>query len=234
MEIKITFSKSRSAVFVQVVKECRKFQGFTKEEDRYALNTTYQEAMQRWDAYQVILLNAINWASFEYRHAGELVTDKARIKKSFYMMQSIVQCMKEHLEVIEKERFCRATIWGCRMLDSVHIFPDFYDRQRGWFMFGYLEDGVWKIDKEKMLRTMLEEANMKHLSSCPNFVPERLAQAVHALPAFIDIATKEWKLTTSVQLIDGEFKTVCNGIEWVGSYQDYKPTEILLKALNRL
>lgn len=218
-------------MFSYVVRECARFENFNQIGSFYLLETTDTEALQRWAGFQVILLNAYTWASFQLKLNEEIVLDKVNVKKWFYSLQEVRQCINEYSEVSSPDQFCRESAWGCRKLKSVEFLPDFYDRNKGWFTFGSLEDGKWKIDKMKVVQVLAREAELKHLESCPNFDIDRIVRAVHALPPYIDIATRNWKLVTSIQLVDGEYRNAVSGIEWIGRYIDYNPKEIILNAL---
>lgn len=227
MDLIITFCKSRSAQFGQIIKECNKFKDFTLLDGIYKLQIEYLEILENWESFSLVLNNAITWSSFGFKIKGRLVAHKSDIKKIFYDLQDLMYCIKEFQVVNDQLGYCNQTFWGCNKLDSVHVLPNYYSKHKGWYLFGTLDQGAWKIDKDRILNTLLKEAELKHLDKCPNFKKERIQEVVDALPASIDIATKHWKMVTTIQFKDGAFKQVCTGIEWIGNYIDFKPEEIL-------
>lgn len=229
MDLTLAFSKSRSGSFGQVVRECSKFNEFTFTDGRYTLTISYMEALSLWDSFQIIFANAVNWASFEFKIKDRPVAGRADIKRIYYDLQELMYCLKQYQTVADPEAYCAQDFWGCNRLKSVQVMPDFYHTAAGWFSFGTLVDGNWKIDKQRILGTLLKEAQLKHLDSCPNFNQKRIEHVVQALPDQIDIATRNWKLKTSLQFADGTFKQVCTGIEWTGHYAEYKPENFLIR-----
>lgn len=228
MGLTLSFSKSRSAAYNQVLKECRKFQNFSETDDLKTLQLGFTEIFDQWESFNSILHTAIKWTSFAMFIQDRSVS-KSEVKKIFYSLQELKNCLLGYYSDIDKISYCGHTFWGCHRLTSVQVLPSWYTIDKGWYTIGSLENGSWKIDKEKILTKLLSEAERRYLDQCPNFNKEKIREVVHALPDRLDIANKHWRFKTSLQFKEGQFKDVVTGIEWIGDFSEFKPEQILLR-----
>lgn len=69
--------------------------------------------------------------------------------------------------------------------------------QVNWYDFGHYQAAkdAWIVDKEALLKALLEEAWQKHLWLCPSFDPQRLSAIVQRLPEHLPTdGTSNWLL----------------------------------------
>jgi hypothetical protein len=231
VDLTLTFSRSRSLAFSQVIRECGKFQGFKLEGNTYILSTPYSLAIQNWEAFSFVLLTTMSWSSFSFEMDGRMIIGNSDIKNIYYSLQELMYCMKEYQSEYDGPAYCSQSIWGCLKLNSVEVLPHWYNKEKGWFTIGHLEDGTWIIDKSRILNTLLNEAKDNHAFNCPNFNEAMIANVLSALPDSIDIATRNWRLKTETKFVAGQFKQVCTGLTWIGDRTEFKPEQLLIKQI---
>lgn len=228
MDVQLSFSKSRSAMYGKVINLCRAFNNFTQEDGINVVRAEIKEIVERWEAFNGIFGTACSWSSFSLHLNDQPIIGNTEIKKVYYSLQDLKNCLKDFHKEFDKDLHCEGgQFWGCHKLKSVEVLPSWYTIDKGWYMTGSLEDGNWKINKQQILNKLLTEAKEKLVKNCPNFKEDRIRAVVSALPDQLDIATKNWRLTTSLKFIDGQFKTVCTGIQWHGTFAEYKPETFL-------
>jgi len=227
MDIQLSFGVSKSAMYKKVLRECSKFPGFTLEDGFHTVNLTFKEIVENWESFNFIFHHIVKWSSFSFVIKGKSIVSYSDIKKIFYSLQELKQCMKGYQEAFDKDDHCNYTFWGCHKLKSIEVLPHFYMKDKGWYIYGNLEDGQWKINKDYIFNKLMHEAQSNLVISCPNFNPNRILEVVNSLPDKIDIATKNWKLKLSTQFLNGQFVKVCTGIDWIGDFSDFNPAEIL-------
>lgn len=229
MKLQLSFGKSRAAAYKDVIRLCSVFDGFDQKDDTNVLTLTLKDVTGHWSEFNGIFHAICKWSSFRCIVDDTTSINTRQAKLVFYNLQDLMYCMKEFHQVQHKEYCAGTKFWGCKKLQSVQVLPDFYSGDKGWYTFGHLSDGDWNINKEAILQRLLQEAKERMIDQCPNFNKEQIRRVVKALPDKIDIATRNWKLVTGVKFIDGEFKSVCTGLKWIGSYAEYKPETFLTK-----
>jgi hypothetical protein len=214
-------------MYNKVIRLCGIFNGYTQYDTINVLRLEFRDISEKWEAFNSIFLTIYKWSSFRLILKDRPIVGP-EIKKVFYSLQDLKYCMKSFDREFDKLEYCEGgSFWGCHRLTSVKVLPDFYTIDKGWYTFGHLDNGSWIIDKNEILTKLLREANENLIDNCPNFNKERIRRVVNALPDQLDIATKHWKLKTSLKFIDGQFKTICTGIHWQGAFAEFKPETFL-------
>ena len=211
-------------LYKKILKACSTFEYYESNGYENKLTLTFKEILDKWDAFTFIYNSTIKWVSFGVSFNNKPIYEHAKQAK---LLSSIVE-IKRNLgykeESVDKDSYCLQG-WGCRLLKSITYEPHYYAR-RVWYDCGEFVDGKWIIRKDQIKLYLKKEAEDLLLTLCPNFRWERVESAVDNLPSFIDIANKQWEISTRVQFIDGVFKSIPTGIRWTGEYNNFSPEDI--------
>lgn len=192
--LKFTFPKSRAHLFPTLIDSCRKFDGFIEDETYELEIYEHEELLEQWETFKFIAT----------------MLPRVRDAKAFANGSPVVPfTTKLFTEIEDALHFCYdmgydeelmpdhcVSEWGCRLLkDSVSFVHDeFDDMLKNWGDFGKIEDGAWKLDKEKIFKALEKEAKEKKLELCPAFSISRVKHLIKLLPVYVDISKTKWRL----------------------------------------
>ncbi len=191
LHIEITFRKSRSKDYPYVLKHARKFIFFNETERKLTI-TDVEELFSNWENFTVVVHYTKKWAGTIFSYNGKPITPfKSDI---FYALQNVKDCHKQYNKAFDKEGYCDEADWGCHRLDSVSRFLDRGGYYNYWYEYGHFDtEDTWKIDKQRIRQTLLEEARLKCLSVCPAFNANKISELLTQLPNELYIDGVKWK-----------------------------------------
>ncbi len=101
MNIELTFQKSRSKDFSNVLKQCRIFDLFTEKEYRLEI-ASFEELFQKWNEFNIIYHHTKKWAGTVFVLDGK----QDKTNDTFYRLQEVKECYKQYREFNARELFC--------------------------------------------------------------------------------------------------------------------------------
>lgn len=214
--IEIRFKKSTSKTYKDVMRHCRRFEGFTEGEMNVLKIPDAESLFTQWKDFNRIFHSARRWVGFTvYFNETALVPYKVE-SDWFFSVQDIYNCYRHYKTSYDKEGYCNdGGCWGCKMLKSIerYIQPSFWPYNY-WYKYGYFSDAVtWVVDKEKILRVLKEEASHKHLSFCPVFNEMVIEPFVESLPDRIHVDDKNWRIQYVTDYLEDGPVSIPSGIQ---------------------
>lgn len=162
-----------------------------------------------------------------WRSASLLVNGEATTFARLHSYQTVAKCMAERESSSFQDAFCTEdnalTNWGCKLLDSVKLYPDTSFTttyvSRCWYRYGeFDESGKWVVSKDKIKSTLLSEVDRMHINHCSFFNVKRIDEKLATFPDIIDpVESDDW--------------VVIERDVFVGSEIQKKPNHIAPKAL---
>lgn len=134
----------------------------------------------------------------------------------FYRLLNVRLCFQEYQGRADKPGFCSQRGWGCNRVESVArwVTSDFFGKPF-WYEYGYFQsDGIWVVQKQKIVSVLLEEARVKMVDQCPAFNPDVIQSAVDGLPDFIYIDNENWEIVYKTDFRENGPVRVPVGILW--------------------
>lgn len=190
--LKIQWEPSRSKQLKEVLRIANRFSDF--ETDPYLL--TIQDADELfgfWDDFSYLWHTVTKW-----RGARVWYNKKAIFpinNSPYYKLQDIYRCFYQGCKnEVDKTGYCNFSNWGCRQLRSVARGINWNSLgELRWYRFGHFEqEHIFRVDKDKIRRLLEEEADMKMLQICPQFLIEAIEVDLETIPDTIYIDEIYW------------------------------------------
>jgi hypothetical protein len=206
--IKLQFRHSRAVDFKDILTRCRKFKGYSHDDEYHLVISDTTELLNNWLDFSAIFNRIVKLSGSSGWFMGEpIVPFKSEF---FYKLQdSLHYCYQNgYKQTSFRSTFCNGD-WGCKQLNSLqkHHSPSRWDMSFHWYRYGKFEGDIWKIDKGQILQILKTEAEIKLLAACPAFSNERIEEFVNQLPDEIEV-NESWKVVTRQELTREGFKEV--------------------------
>ena len=183
MQIKIVFFKSSSKYYDPCCLQCESFDNYISEKSQNTIELEDEEIKLKSSTINSVLLTVKNWSKTEYYIDGKK-SSELEIERLIKM----VDCEKAKTEEVVGDHCYVFGGWGCNKLEDISLCQDeypygYYNRSKYyWYQFGHFEDGIWNVDKDKIMKVLKDEAERKHLSFCKHFDINRVYSEVNKLP----------------------------------------------------
>ncbi|MGM0587246.1 MAG: ATP-binding protein [Bacteroidota bacterium] len=135
---------------------------------------------------------------------------------SAHQLSTLIQTVQDHERVLHKhagqDPLERKEGWGAPQLRKLNRYLPKHEHQLlhqlYWFQVGeFVEAGVWRINKSKILQLLKQEAEEKFLFLAPSFNFQQVSQIVHRLPDVIDTRQKSnWEVWERPIIADGHIE----------------------------
>ena len=195
----LTFRQSRSPKYAFAVKLARAFSSYCEEEDEeegisHSIHLT--DELKRHEDF-VRLISLLNMVG-SWKHTSLIISGEAAPGDAVANIARVGECFQRQRRSGNPYHYCNGfdprhapTCFGCRLLASVDRHVPLNGRQRpsekGWFAFGELDGYVFRVDKKRILDTLMTEARKNSAIACPVFREASIAEEVGKLPDQIDV-----------------------------------------------
>lgn len=236
--LQITISKSRSKNYNVAIARVIQLGGHADgkgailEIPEYALLNAYHDLFQlvqligKWKGVTTTFRdNKVNLYRFIFTQYNQVATCGVEKIKSF------------------EESYCLQQgdhqTFGCRKINSILLTNSgsgYYERSgRYWYNYGvFNQQGIWEIDKSRIMVRIMNEVEEKALDVCPFFDIEAVMHRINKdLPAFIIPDNYNYRLHYEKQFVNGAEIYQAVNIRHIGSKRD-APGTINKRLLNRL
>lgn len=186
MQIKIIFYKTSSKYYDQCCLQCEKFDEYISESKKNTVTITDEEIRSKRTLIENVLNTVKNWSKTEM-YIDEKNATFIEIERTL----NLLNCEQKKMEEIVGDHCYAFNGWGCNSLEEISFSEDeysFYSRCKyHWYQFGYFENSIWMVDKEKIKKIITNEIERKHLSFCKYFDINRVFREVDKLPDTIKV-----------------------------------------------
>lgn len=187
MEVKIVFYKSSSKYYDQVCLKCEKFEKFIYQDNCNILKLNIEEIINNSNELHSIIEIIKNWTKTRF------YIDEKNI--SLYQLQdffSVIKCADNYNE----DEYCYAEEgWGCKYISSIFLrkekYNNYYYSGKSWFEYGYFNNEIWIVDKDKIKNKIYCEIEEKNLKVCKYFDINKIDKSIDLLPDKIEIKDDE-------------------------------------------
>lgn len=195
--LEIHFPVSRSKNYQSVLKNARLFFGFTENPNILRINDI-DELFGRWENFSIVIFGATKWSGTNVFFCGKPVIPYQN--EFFYKLLDLKHCYLSRQGCVDREGHCKSCDWGCRKLTyySRSITRTF--THNCFYKVGHFKDSTtWVIDKEKIIKQLLVESEIRMLDVCPGFSEGNIRDAVKSLTDEIKI-DDNWDVTFKTEI----------------------------------
>lgn len=208
-EVIVKFGKSHSSYYDKAIEYASSFDHFIpigEDSDLNAINTDNNEIINKMAIFNKLIDTIGSWKSAEVYFRDK----KVRPRSFQYEIQSISDCAKRYAKSTKQDKYCdenKSENWGCKFLNGIVLDIDntpYYDYYKFWYKYGdFINEKIWKVDKEKIAESLLGIIENKHIDFCPVFQLDFFQKYITSLPDEIDISDEtKWGIVNKQIFID--------------------------------
>ena len=190
MTIKIVFYKSSSKYYNSVCLQSEEIGEYNQNKSINSLTISLDVLRNKYTAVQSLFEIIRHWSKTEY-----YIDDRSVGLEGMANLLSVVGCEFEHEDSEWPEEYCYGECgWGCKYISSISLRRNVrygYNTIKKWYEFGWFSEGVWNLDKNRMLEVLKRDIQQHHLESCVHFNMSRIMQALNSFPDIIDVENSE-------------------------------------------
>lgn len=196
--ITITFRQCPSARYATALNLARSFESYREEDDAGTLthSVCLSDELKLHDLFArfISLIRLVGpWKDTILTVSGEVVP-----LSTVERVVQVGECYQRQRRSGNPYHYCNGfdprhapTHFGCRLLTEVNRYIPQNGEQRqsekAWYRYGQMNSSSFRVDKQKILAVLMEEADSKLAHVCPVFNPAAIAEEVVALPEEIDL-----------------------------------------------
>lgn len=193
MIIKITFYKSSSKYYNSACLQCENIGKYNQEKTKNTLVLSMDDLRTKYMAFRNLFEILRHWSKTEY-----CIDDCDIGLEGMNDLLSTVDCEATYDNSELLGEYCYGECgWGCKHICSISLRrPSYYgyNSSKKWYEFGYFSEGVWNIDKNRILEILQRDIKQHHLMACTHFDMNRITQAMDTLPDVINVEdSKDWE-----------------------------------------
>lgn len=182
--LKIIVYKNNSPRIFEVIRILVQFNQYK------AINNSFQVVLNKNDIKnnidELIRLFSIvkGWKTVEVSYNGHYLSTYHIYSFGMYLLCSInysdeAYCLKDGKKS-----------WGCKYINAVTIDNSDLENGGHWYKYGdWLDEDktIWKIDKNKILKTILNQVFIEGIFICPYYNENNIVKAIKKLPEVINL-----------------------------------------------
>jgi len=220
--LEIHFPVSRSKNYQNVLKNARLFFDFTEHPNILRI-TDIDELVGRWDNFSIVIFGATQWSGTNVFFCGNPVIPYRN--EFFYKLLDLRHCYNAMKGSYERDGYCKASDWGCRKLTQYSRTISGPYANYCFYKIGKFKDPkTWIIDKERLVKLLEIEAEIRLVDVCPAFWLGNIQNAVNSLVDEIRI-NDNWQVTYKTEIGTNGPVKVPASIDYIDPEEPYtEPT----------
>ena len=194
-QFEIIFGKSTSTNYNRALRIAKKFSNYysiSEENNFNRIQVDTTELINKYKTFEDLLMYISGWKSTKILFNGQAIEPY----NFFYRYKEIINCSKKQALSVDKETYCflnhKKQGWNCQYLKDIkrHLEQSYsYGYKKYWYEFGSFTDDnkEWKINKQLLKETLLEEVKEKKIDCCLVFSSDKLDEIIESLPGKVDL-----------------------------------------------